>query len=117
MTEQRATYGNQTGSHNKQKQEYEQWEAMGKEIRRIRNELIKFACKREYQELLTIKLTDILMRAVDQIDKFKCRAEDRMVSRILSPRDDTKWINVFYGGERKEEDGESTSPKELINEL
>lgn len=81
-------------------QEYERWKAMGNEIRQIRDSLITFICNPEYQRLTTAVLTDILLKAVRQIDRFRCKTEDRMFEKVCPPQSDCKkWIEVFYGNE------------------
>lgn len=77
---------------------YEQWKSMGDEIQEISNRLTAFMCNPGHQELMTAKLSDTLCRALEHIEKFRCRADSRMFDKVNPPwSENEKWFRVFYG--------------------
>jgi len=76
---------------------HEEWQKMGTEIQDIENRLKAFLLNPNYQKLMTARLTDTLIRAVENIERFKSKAEDRMFVELDPSRcDDCKYFNVFY---------------------
>jgi len=76
------------------------WTDMGGDVKTIRNELVTLICKREYQDVLTKKETEPLLRALRCVDQFRSRAEDRMATKIEHRKaDNQEFLSVFYGDE------------------
>lgn len=82
---------------------YKDWKRIGDDTKVIHRRLGYLLVNPEYQELLTKYEQDSLYRALDHLERFKVRAEDRMFRLVNPPRsEDQKWFAVFYGGQRKE---------------
>lgn len=76
---------------------YKQYKAMGNDINNIYKDLRKFTTNPNYQDLLTAKLIDDLLKIIGKIEIFKVRAEDRMFAKECPPRsDDQIWLGLFY---------------------
>ena len=74
------------------------WTDMGADAKRIRNELIALIIKREYQDVLTKKETELLSRALRCMDQFRSRAEDRMATKLDNRQvSNQEFLSVFYG--------------------
>lgn len=73
-----------------------EWRAFGREVFDLRNQLQKVAI--QYQELIPVRLTDGLLNTVEQIDRFRSKAEDEMFLRG-GPQD----LDVWYPGDETKE--------------
>lgn len=74
------------------------WTDMGTDAKRIRNELVMLISKREYQDVLTKKETEPLLKALRCVDQFRSRAEDRMATKIDNRQvSNQEFLSAFYG--------------------
>ena len=73
------------------------WRALGEEIKRVDDELLKIICNGKYNQILTRRELEPLIAAHDHIWKFKAKAEERMNTKYGI--DDS---NIFYGDRRVE---------------
>ena len=68
-----------------------EWEAIGEQAKKTRNEL--FELINQTSGKLPISLTNQIIKSIEHLDLFRCKAEDRMLQSGIS--DD---LRIFYGG-------------------
>lgn len=75
---------------------YEEWCELGKEVKQIRESILNTVEGK--QHLLTKAEIKYLIKAVDNVDSFRCAAEARMLEIVNPPaKENEKWLSVFYG--------------------
>ena len=67
----------------------EQWKEIGDQTKKIREELFNLANISAGK--MPVSITDYIVEAIDKLDSFRCKAEDRMMETGVS-----KDLKVFY---------------------
>lgn len=72
------------------------WKSLGNDIKAVKRDIEKIITNPDYQKILDKKTMNHLVKTLEDINKFKDRAEDRMFKRE-NLDDDKQWLKIFYG--------------------
>lgn len=80
----------------------DEWIKIGQQSQKARNEVINLLKLTDGK--IPVGINDVLLKVLDQIDKYRCKAESRMFETGVDGD-----LNVFFGGEITLGEGGKTS--------